>query len=104
MSPATRLAALAVLLGGCASGTEPQPSPIATRRTGGDSAQPGVNVIVCSAEDEGCVPTYAVACPAAMTDSLSGPPLGPGQQAWCAAQRRPDSLASGPPMPPRSAN
>jgi hypothetical protein len=93
MSPASRLAVLIALVGACASGTEPQPSPIAVRRSGGDSLQPGVNVIVCAAEDEGCVPTYAVACPAAATDSLSGPPLAPGDEAWCAAPPASDSAA-----------
>ncbi|HYC31998.1 MAG TPA: hypothetical protein VEB59_06880 [Gemmatimonadales bacterium] len=93
MSSASGLVALVALLGACASGTEPQPSPIAARRSGGDSLQPGVNVIVCAADAEGCVPTYAVACPASTADSVSGPPLGPRDQAWCAAGPRRDSLA-----------
>ena len=95
MSPATRLAALAILTAGCASGTEPQPSPMAARQLGGDSTQPGVNVIVCAADDVGCVPSYAVACPAAIRSDSSPalPPLAPGEQAWCATQPRPDSLS-----------
>ena len=92
MSSASRLVTLVALLGGCASGTEPQPSPIATRRTGGDSLQPGVNVIVCPADAEGCVPTYAVACSVGTADSISGPPLGPQDRAWCADEPRQDSL------------
>jgi hypothetical protein len=90
MLSAIRLAALAGLVTACGTRTEPQPSPIATRRNGGDSLQPGVNVIVCAADDEGCVPSYAIACPASETDSLSGPPLTPGDRAWCAGQPRGD--------------
>jgi hypothetical protein len=95
MSPATRLSALVILAAGCASGTEPQPSPIAARRIGGDSTQPGVNVIVCAAADAGCVPSYAVACPASVSgdSSAARPPLAAGEQAWCATQPRPDSLS-----------
>ena len=95
MSPATRLAALVILAAGCGSGTEPQPSPIAARRLGGDSTQPGVNVIVCAADDVGCVPSYAVACPAPVLGDSSAalPPLAAGEQAWCATHPRPDSLS-----------
>ena len=91
MSRTTRLAAL-LLLGACSAGTEPQPSPIATRELGGESTQPGVKVIVCAADDAGCVPSYAVACPASSDSTLPGLPLAPGEQTWCAAQPRADSL------------
>lgn len=85
-SPAAivRLSAL-LLLPACERQTEPLPAPIAARTMGGDSLRPGVNVIVCSADDAGCVPSYAVSCrlPGA-ADSTGAAPLSPDQQAWCA--------------------
>ena len=46
----------------CAEQHEPRAAPVVARRTGGDSLQPGPMVIVCKADDEACVPSYAIAC------------------------------------------
>jgi hypothetical protein len=78
-------------LGGCTEQAEPRPAPIVPRRWGGDSSQPGPMVVVCRPEDAGCVPTYAVACPApVVADSIPGAQVGaqalsPEEDAWCAA-------------------
>jgi hypothetical protein len=78
------------LMAACTVPTEPQPAPIIARQLGGDSLQPGPMVIVCKADDAGCVPAYAVACDvkwardSAQVPTL--PSLSPEAQAWCAAQ------------------
>ena len=77
----------------CAEQHEPQAAPIVARRTGGDSLQTGPMVIVCKADDEACVPGYAIACRGWTGDSappLDLPPLSAEEEAWCAAQPRPD--------------
>jgi hypothetical protein len=84
-----------LVLGACAEQTEPLPSPIVARPLGGDSLQS--MVIVCKADDAGCVPTYAVACQVKWIGDLTQgdgaviPALSPEEQAWCAAQPRRDS-------------
>jgi hypothetical protein len=45
------------VMGACTASEEPRPAPIVARRLGGDSMAPGVMVIHCRPEDEGCVPT-----------------------------------------------
>ena len=78
----------------CAEQHEPRAAPIVARRTGGDSLQPGPMVIVCKADDEACVPSYAIACRGEPEDSAPSPdlpPLSADEAAWCAAQSRPDS-------------
>jgi hypothetical protein len=80
-----------IILVGCSEQAEPRSSPIVARRLGGDSLQPGPMVVRCRPEDAGCVPTYAVACPAPPSGdsteaaTLMGPPLSPQEEAWCAA-------------------
>ena len=59
----------------CAETHEPRAAPIVARRTGGDSLQPGPMVIVCKADDEACVPSYAVACQRWVGDSAPLPGL-----------------------------
>ena len=91
-----RLTYLAVLLPvlACTEQQEPRPAPIVARRMGGDSLQPGPMVIVCKADDEACIPTYAVACRRWVGDSAPPPDLpalSAEEAAWCAAQPPPDS-------------
>jgi hypothetical protein len=74
----------------CTANEEPRPAPIVARRLGGDSLAPGVMVIHCRPEDEACVPTYAVACPAPTTGDSGatprkGPPLSAQEEAFCMA-------------------
>jgi hypothetical protein len=83
-------AAGVILVASCSEQHEPRASPIVARRLGGDSIAPGALIKVCKPEDEGCVPTYPVACsmtwmgdPAQKPDI---PRLSPEAQAWCAAQ------------------
>lgn len=84
-----------VVLSGCAEQTEPLPAPIVARSLGGDSVQPGPMVIICQADDAGCVPTYAVACKLTwMGDSTQRPvipPLSANEQVWCVEHERTDS-------------
>ena len=92
------LAYLAVLVPvlACVDQQEPRPAPIVARRTGGDSLQPGPMVIVCKADDEACIPSYAVACRRWAGDSAPPPglpALSAEEEAWCAAQPQPDSSA-----------
>jgi hypothetical protein len=88
---AAALGAFAFALGSaCTAHEEPRPAPIVARRLGGDSLAPGVMVIRCRPDDEACVPTYAVACPAPTTGdsgatSQKGPPLSPQEEAFCMA-------------------
>lgn len=96
-----RLRVLVCLVGllpafACVEQQEPRPGAIVARRTGGDSLQPGPMVIVCKPDDEACIPTYAVACRHWVGDSAPPPDLPPSsaaEEAWCAAQPRPDSSA-----------
>jgi hypothetical protein len=75
----------------CTEQAEPRPSPIVARRLGGDSIAPGPMVHVCQPEDEGCVPTYPVACGERWSgDSAKAPshvtrPRSTQEEAWCAA-------------------
>jgi hypothetical protein len=79
----------------CSEQHEPRASPIVARRLGGDSIAPGVLARVCTAEDEGCVPTFAVPCFVTwMGDSAQKPdipPPSPEVQAWCEAQSAVDT-------------
>ena len=88
-----RLTSLLLVLA-CAEEHEPRAAPIVARRTGGDSLQPGPMVIVCEADDEACIPSYAVACQRWVGDSAPPPglpALSAEEEAWCAAQPQPDS-------------
>ena len=86
---------LVFVLSACAAETEPSPAPIVARSLGGDSARPGPMIIICQADDVGCVPTYAVACKLTWmgdsTQRLYIPPLSPREQAWCAEQQEADT-------------
>jgi hypothetical protein len=85
-----------MLMVACTGHEEPRPAPIVARRLGGDSLAPGPMAIQCGPEDEGCVPTYAVACPAPSSgDSGAAPPMGPPlsvqEAAWCQANASPSA-------------
>jgi hypothetical protein len=88
---ATVLGAFSLALeSACTAHEEPRPAPLVARRLGGDSLAPGAMVIYCRPDDEACVPTYAVACPAPTTGdsgatSPKGPPLSPQEEAFCMA-------------------
>jgi hypothetical protein len=76
----------------CSEQYEPRASPIVSRRLGGDSMVPGALIKGCEPEDEGCVPTNAVACSVIwMGDPAQKPnmPLSPEEEAWCVAQGQP---------------
>ena len=88
--------ALMTVAAACAEQQEPRPAPIVARRTGGDSLEPGPMVIVCRADDESCIPSYAVACDYWAGDSAPPPDLpkpSAQDETWCAAQPLPDSSA-----------
>jgi hypothetical protein len=82
--------AAVTLMVSCGEQHEPRASPIVTRRLGGDSIAPGALLKVCAPGDEGCVPTFPVACSETwMGDSADKPhtpALSPEAQAWCDAQ------------------
>jgi hypothetical protein len=77
----------------CGEQSEPRASPIVSRRLGGDSMVPGALIKGCEPEDEGCVPTYAVACSVIWmgdpAEKPNMPRLSPEEEAWCAAQGQP---------------
>jgi hypothetical protein len=83
----------------CAEQHEPTAAPIVAQRAGGDSLQPGPMVIVCKADDEACIPSYAIACHHWAGD-LAPPPdlpaLSAEEEALCAAQPKTDTSAKGP--------
>jgi hypothetical protein len=94
-----RLGQLACLLSvlACAEQHEPTAAPIVARRAGGDSLQPGPMVIVCKADDEACVPSYAIACRHWAGDSVPPPDLpalSAEEEAWCATQPKRTTPAS----------
>jgi hypothetical protein len=76
--------------GACSDNVEPLREPVLHRRFGGDSLELGAVTKVCRADDVGCVPVAAVACPAppgldAMPGvAMSRIELSPEEQAWCA--------------------
>ena len=82
---------VALVLVGCTEQAEPRPSPIVARRLGGDSLAPGAIAHMCRPEDEGCVPTYPVACALRWSgDSADASaqvirPRTVQEEAWCAA-------------------
>ena len=82
---------LALVLVGCTEQADPRPSPVVTRRLGGDSMAPGPMIHVCGPEEVGCVPTYAVACAERWggdsTDARAHVirPRTAQEEAWCAA-------------------
>ncbi len=74
----------------CTEQHEPRASPVVARRLGGDSMVPGAVLKVCTAADEGCMPTYPVACSEKWAGDpaqrLDLPALSPELEGWCAAQ------------------
>lgn len=80
-----------LLLVTCTEQAEPRRSPVVARRLGGDSIAPGPMIHVCRPEDEGCVPTYPVACvvrwggdsPDAPAHVIRSRTV--QEEAWCAA-------------------
>lgn len=79
-----------LVLVSCTEQAEPRASPIVARRLGGDSMAPGPMIHVCRPEDAGCVPVFAVACPAPVSGDSGVAPgvartLSAREQAWCDA-------------------